>query len=128
MSTSESPQLFWQNQFQAYNLTPFLNDGSGLQYHRLDLASTWWHNPVNPKSLRLTKEAYHILTKSGIKTYKFTLTHNLLPKTFLQLEKHFESPYFILGNSKIVLFGEKEAVMLSLHLNDLQQYLDNQDS
>jgi hypothetical protein len=44
------------------------------------------------------------------------------------LERHFTGPYFIISPLAIVLFGETEVMMLALHGNNLQQYLDNLSS
>ena len=127
-STAGSPQAVWQQKFQEeYNLTPFVSSRETLSYTRLDNPATWWHNPVNKNSLRLTKNAYYMLDKAQAKTYKFQLPEKVKPKTFVQLERYFTSPYYILNSSKIVVFGETESMMLALHANNLQQYLDNQD-
>lgn len=127
-STAGSPQAVWQKKFQEENsLNPFTSSQEGLSYTRLDNPSTWWHNPLNKNSLRLTKNAYYMLDKAKVKTYKFQLPEKIKPKTFVQLERYFTSPYYILNASKIVVFGEVESMMLALHGSDLQQYLDNQD-
>lgn len=121
----DSPQAQWQKQFrQAIKI-----DVDGLRefYNRWDNPATWWHNPVNYDSLRLTKEAYHAITSTEFPHYKFKLTEKVKPKTFVQLERYFTSPYYILNAQTIVVFGDMEAMMIGLHANNLQQYLDNQD-
>ena len=46
----------------------------------------------------------------------------------LQLDHLLESPYYIRNRTQIELMGEKDAMMLSLHGNNLKQYLDNLDN
>jgi hypothetical protein len=48
----------------------------------------------------------------------------LVNKNLLQLERHFQSIYYIFKKT-IVVFDEQEAVMLTLHNNDLPTYLNN---
>ena len=86
----------------------------------------WWDNPTNANSLRLSIQAFYMLKRDNHeKFYKFDLPHEILPKTFIQLERHFEEPYFIGNSNTIYIMGEQEAMMLALHANNLQQYLDN---
>lgn len=86
----------------------------------------WWHNPSNADSLRLHNLSYDVLAHSmQHKFFKFKLTHDILPKTLVQLERHFNNPYYIQNYKTIYLMGEQEAMMLVLHANNLQQYLDN---
>ena len=126
--TANSPQSVWQKKFNEYDLNPFIrNPEEGLTYNKLSNPATWWHNPINPNSLRLTKVAHSILSKTDIPTYRFKLTEKYKPKTFIQLERYFTSPYYIINAQSIIVYGEVEAMMIGLHGNDLQQYLDNQD-
>ena len=125
--TAESLQVSWQAKFQEYQLIPFLSDSKfGMHYQRLDNPASWWHNPINPNSLRLTRPAFTILSKqTEIKNWKFNLPEPLMSKSFIQLEKQFKSPYFIQGQKTIYVYDEREAMMLALHGSNLQQYLDN---
>jgi hypothetical protein len=43
----------------------------------------------------------------------------------LQLDRLIKAPYFIKSRKQIDLMGEEDAMMLSLHGNNLKQYLDN---
>lgn len=43
----------------------------------------------------------------------------------LQLDHLIASPYYIQSRNFLQLFGEDDAIMLSLHGGDLAQYLDN---
>jgi hypothetical protein len=124
----DCPQNQWQEKFKEYDLAPFTEGKRGLQYHDLNDPKFWWHNPLNHKSLRLTSTAFKMLEKAKIKSYKFDLKQKYLTRTFVQLEKHFTSPYFLSNSKRIYIFGETEMMMLALHGNDLQTYLDNQDS
>lgn len=127
--TKESPQVVWQEKFQKeYNLNPFQSTGrEQLRYNRLDDAKTWWFNPLNPDSLRLTRISYNMLKKAKVPTFKFKLTEKYKPKTFVQLERWMSSPYYLLNAQTIVLYSDSDAMMMALHGNNLQQYLDNQE-
>jgi hypothetical protein len=124
-------QAEWQKQFlQEYQIAPFRSDSVALKnirYTRLDNPATWWHNPLNKNSLRLTYQAFYMLKKAGCKFTEFVVTDKLKPKTFVQLERHFTGPYYLLNSQKIAMHGDVDAMMLALHANNLQQYLDNQD-
>lgn len=126
--TAESLQVIWQTQFQKdYILNPFVSESrTNLSYQKLDNPATWWFNPTNPNSLRLTRPVYSMLIDANVPTFKFKLTEKYRPKTFVQLERYFTSPYYLLNAQTIVMFGETEAMMMALHANNLQQYLDNQ--
>ena len=123
----DCPQTVWQNKFREYDLAPFSDGAKGLKYHDLNDPKFWWFNPLNHKSLRLTPGAFKMLEKAKVKNYKFDITQKYLTKTFVQLEKHFTSPYYLANAKRIYIFGETEMMMLALHGNDLQQYLDNQE-
>ena len=63
--TAESLQNVWQAKFQEHTLNPFTSDPKlGLRYQRYDNPASWWHNPVNPDSLRLTRPAFNMLNKN----------------------------------------------------------------
>lgn len=127
--TAESLQNVWQKKFQEHTLNPFTADPNlGLRYQRFDNPASWWHNPLNPNSLRLTRPAFNMLNKNkDIKSWQFKLPTELVSRAYIQLEKHFTSPYYIVGPKSIYVFGEQDVIMLSLHGNNLQQYLDNLD-
>ena len=84
-----------------------------------------WHNPFSPHhSLRLTVPGKQwLVTRCGLTFYKFDVpeitNHNLL-----QLDYLLASPYYIRSRKMLYLFGEQDAIMLSLHGNDLAKYLD----
>ena len=96
--------------------------------NKLSNPTTWWHNPTNYNSLRLNRTAWMILQhapKDQFNFVKFELLDYIKPKTLLQLEKYFTAPYYIQNLKTIYCCGETEVLMLSLHGNNLQQYLDN---
>ena len=128
---ANSPQTVWQKKFQEYPLVPFDTHKfkRALQYYDLSSNQFWWKNPLNPNSLRLTSGAWSVLkTCKEIPTWLFKLPTNLLPRTYLQLERHFTSPYYIKSVDQVVVFSDRDSMMLALHGNDLQQYLDNHDN
>jgi hypothetical protein len=125
--TAESLQNVWQKQFQQHQLNPFTSDAKlGIRYQRFDNPASWWHNPLNPNSLRLTRPAFNMLNKTKeIKNWHFKLPTELVNRSYIQLEKHFKSPYYISGPKSIYVFDERDSIMLALHGSNLQQYLDN---
>jgi len=128
--TAESLQNVWQKQFQQHQLNPFTTDTKlGIRYQRFDNPASWWHNPLNPDSLRLTRPAFNMLNKAKeIKNWHFKLPTPLVTRAYIQLEKHFTSPYYLSGPSGIYVFDERDSIMLALHGSNLQQYLDNLDN
>lgn len=121
---SDSLQTVWQKKFLKI-IRP-QQDDSTISYDKWNNPATWWHNPTNHSSLRLSQLGYITLKDKDFPSYKFKVTQKVFPKTFVQLERYFTSPYYILNSQTIVVHGEVEAMMLGLHANNLQQYLDNQ--
>jgi hypothetical protein len=116
MSRSDSsPQTVWQETLQQ---------GPIKDRYLKSPATFWWHNPTNHNSLRLTYEAYSAI-KHSVKFYKFQLAKDLLPKTFIQLERYFKEPYYVQNRKTIHIVSERDSMMLALHANDLQKYLDD---
>ena len=87
--------------------------------------SMWWYNPTNHNSLRLTQKAY-LEVRKHVKFFKFELVHDIKPRTFIQLERWFKEPYYVQNRKTIHISSERDSMMLALHANNLQQYLDNQ--
>lgn len=112
----DSPQAIWQEKLQAL--------GPVKERYLANPANFWWHNPTNHNSLRLTSVGY-LAVKNTVKFYKFQLLHDIRPKAFVQLERYFKEPYFVQNRKTIHIMSERDAMMLSLHANNLQQYLDN---
>jgi hypothetical protein len=85
-----------------------------------------WHNPTNPDSLRLTTEAYSVLTKyENHPNYPFKFESGITNRMLLQLDRLMTAPYYIGSRKQIQLLGEADAIMLSLHGSNLAQYLNN---
>ena len=89
----------------------------------------WWKNPTDPNSLRLSLQGLQ-LVKAVLKmqSYEFDLFEELSNYNLLQLERLFQGPYYLLKRQKIIVFEEAEAMMLTLHGNNLKGYLDSLES
>jgi hypothetical protein len=122
---ADSPQAVWQKKFLGL-VRPKTDDYTTIPYDKWDNPATWWHNPINHNSLRLSQLGYKTLHTTDFPTYRFKLTAKVMPKTFVQLERYFTSPYYIINAQSIIVYGNTEAMMIALHANNLQQYLDNQ--
>lgn len=86
----------------------------------------WWWNHTNSTNLRLSKSGLAFIKKSTqIPVYECALTEPLRSRTLIQLSRLFTCPYYLMGKDKIVLLGKDETVLLKLHADNLQQYLDN---
>ena len=98
--------------------------GETSQYQR-----AWWMNPTDPNSLRLTLQGLQFVKAIlKIQSYEFALPDELTNHNLLQLERTFRGMYYLLKRHKIILFEEEEALMVTLHGNDLKTYLDNLES
>jgi hypothetical protein len=86
----------------------------------------WWWNPTDTNSLRLSKSGWQFIKKSTkIPLYECSLSEPLRNRTLIQLSRLFTCPYYIEKPDKLILLGEQETVLLKLHADNLQQYLDN---
>ena len=86
----------------------------------------WWWNHTDPASLRLTKTGIQYIKKfTKIPVYECHLLEPLKNRTLIQLSRLMSCPYYIQKLDQIVLLGEEQTVMLKLHADNLQQYLDN---
>ena len=89
--------------------------------------NTWWRNPINRQSLRLTYPGLQWIEKnSSIPSYTISLQDPVMGRQLIQLERMFTSPYYLKPTS-IVVVSEQDAVMLQLHAGDLKSYLNNQE-
>jgi hypothetical protein len=87
---------------------------------------TWWQNPLNRDSLRLTSTGFKWAGKhAGMVFHAVELQEKILPKQMLQLERLLTSPYYIKTLKTLYVVSETDAVMLQLHGGNLNQYLDN---
>lgn len=89
----------------------------------------WWWNHTDPANLRLSKSGLQFIKKfTKIPVYECILTEPLRNRTYIQLSRLFTCPYYLMGKDKIILLGDEETVLLKLHADNLQQYLDNLES
>lgn len=89
----------------------------------------WWKNPTDDTSLRLSLAGLQFV-KAVLKitSYDFVLPDELTNHNLLQLERQFKSMYYLMKRQKIIVFEEEEAMMLTLHGNNLKGYLDSLES
>jgi len=86
----------------------------------------WWWNHTNPNNLRLSKLGIQYIKKyTRISVYECNLPEPLKNRTLVQLGRLMTCPYYINKVDQILLLGEEETVLLKLHADNLQQYLDN---
>jgi hypothetical protein len=85
----------------------------------------WWMNPTDPHSLRLSAYGLkYAKVDLKLKSYEFALAEELNNLHLMQLERLFQGMYYLMKRQKIIVFEEQEAMMLTLHGNNLKQYLD----
>lgn len=94
-----------------------------------EMQMRWWKNPTDANSLRLSLAGLQ-LVKAVLKlqSYEFVLTEELTNHNLLQLERVFDSMYYLLKRQKIIVFDEESALMMVLHGNNLKGYLDSLES
>ena len=90
-----------------------------------EMQMRWWKNPTDANSLRLSLAGLQ-LVKAVLKlqSYEFALADELTNQNLLQLERVFDSMYYLLKRQKIIVFDESSALMLTLHGNNLKSYLE----
>ena len=119
---------FSQNKrYTQRQLTKIFVDQAGIPIGQTtDMQLRWWKNPTDPASLRLSLAGLQFV-KAVLKlqSYEFELAVELTNHNLLQLERQFNSMYYLLKRQKIIVFDEESALMLTLHGNDLVSYLDN---
>ena len=85
----------------------------------------WWWNHTDPNTLRLSKSGIQFIRKfTRIPVYECVLSEPLRNRTLIQLSRLMTCPYYIQKLDLVLLLGEQETVMLKLHADNLQQYLD----
>lgn len=85
-----------------------------------------WFNPLNPRSLRLTKFGLQIATaRAELANYPVDLDVKILPKHFLLLEKACVSPYYVMKLDRLVVFDQETAVMIQLHAGNFDAYFSS---
>ena len=90
---------------------------------------SWWVNPLDSDSLRLTLAGLQFVKANlQLESYEFKLPEELSNHNLLQLERYLAGPYYLLKRSKIIVFEEQEALMLTLYSGNLKAYLDSKES
>lgn len=120
--TKSSPKRYTQRQ-----LTKIFVEQAGIPVaNTSDMQKRWWKNPTDATSLRLSLAGLQVV-KAVIKmqSYEFELAEELSNHNLLQLERLFKGMYYLLKRQKIIVFEEEEALMLTLHGNNLKGYLDS---
>ena len=122
MATKSSLKRYTQTQLTKI----FLTAASLPMPKYSELKRTIWFNPLDDNSLRLSLVGYQLLMDNvKLKGYEFNISSPLTNYNLIQLERYFQTPYFLLKNRKFIVFDESEASMLSLMGGDLKTYLDN---
>lgn len=85
----------------------------------------WWWNFTDQKNLRLSRNGFKTIENCKIPYYIIELPEPLRNRTLIQLSRRLTCPYYIKKLDLIYLVGEQETVLLKLHADNLQQYLDN---
>lgn len=60
-----------------------------------------------------------------IPAHEINITKPLTPRNLLQLERLLTEPYYISNVTRLLLFGERDAIMLRLNNGDLSSYLNS---
>ena len=131
MSKSTRNQSYWVQQFLS-NQTNHKKDletiGKGWYYvHESNPKRyTFWTNPLNEESLRLSRSGFQwVKDCTSLPFWKVSIKTEMLPKTFLKLEKALSAPYYIDNLKSLTVFSEEDLIMIQLHAGDLETYLDN---
>jgi hypothetical protein len=87
--------------------------------------NTWWWNPINKRSLRLTHTGSMWIKKhTKFTLHRVDIQDRIMPTQMLQLERLLTEPYYF-SDKFILVMSDQDAVMLQLHGGNLAQYLDN---
>jgi hypothetical protein len=87
-----------------------------------------WFNPLSDTSLRLTSSGFnYFANRANLKFFKHEIKEPIMPKTLLQMEKHFTYPYYIINLHFICISDQSLSTILTLYDNKLQKYLDHAD-
>ena len=117
-------------QYNQRQLTKIFVEQAGIPIGQTtEMQRRWWKNPTDPNSLRLSLAGLQ-LVKAVLKlqSYEFELAEELTNQNLLQLERVFNSMYYLLKRQKIIVFTEESALMLTLHGNNLKGYLEALES
>jgi hypothetical protein len=96
--------------------------------------SAWWFNLRKTGGMRLTTAGYDVfVTQLNLENYSYTIDDPVAftQHTVLDLDRKMQMPYYIHMAKripkKIILFGNREAVMINLYGN-LHKFLDGYQS
>lgn len=85
----------------------------------------WWWNHTDQRNLRLSSYGFKFVQQKAIPKYEIKLPEPLKNRTLIQMSRLLTCPYYIKQLNLVYLLGEEESVLLALHADNLQQYLDN---
>ena len=106
----------------------FLEKGKHLPSANLELwLRQWFWNHTDKDRLRLRKNGFRYVRDIKFTLFKVKLPEKLKNRTLIQMSRLLKCCYYIENLQTVWLTGEEETVMLRLHADNLQQYLDNQD-
>jgi len=109
-----------------YSYTQLYINKFGLGIDEFDRYSKeWWWNHTNLTNLRLSNYGFKAIQRGKIPYYAIQLPEPLRNRTLIQMSRLLTCPYFIKKLDLVYLLGEEEFVLLKLHADNLQQYLDN---
>jgi hypothetical protein len=87
----------------------------------------WWANIRDSGGLRLTDHGYTVFkTMLEVDSYEYEINPNILtPHNLILLDRYLTCPYYLMlsrKNTKLVLFGSKEALMAALY-GDIKKFI-----
>jgi hypothetical protein len=123
--SKSTPKRYTQRQLTKI----FISQAGWPTSNTSEYQKRWWQNPTDPNSLRLTLQGLQVV-KANLKlqSYEFALESELTNQHLLQLERYLKGPYYLMKRIKIIVFEEEEALMLTLHGNNIIAYLNNLES
>jgi hypothetical protein len=111
---------------QDYYTQSILREAGQNQSIYSEVQHKLWWNHTDSNNLRLSKQGIQFIKKfTQIPIYECNLAEPLRNRTLIQLSRLFTCPYYINKLDHLLLLGEEQTVMLKLHADNLQQYLDN---
>lgn len=92
-----------------------------------DAMRTWWMNFREGGGLRLTELGYEVFSHMlEVDSYKYEIEPTLLtPHNLILMDRYLTCPYYLIlsrKNTKLVLFGSKEAMMAALY-GDIKKFI-----
>ena len=85
-----------------------------------------WKHPMSDTNLRLTKSGKVLLEQMNYQRKTFNITAPITSKVFALLDKRMQGPYYFNNQlTKLDVYDDRDALMLSLLSGDLEKYLKN---